>query len=129
MTESQRIMLRTRGTMVGRMLMGLLFLFSGVGILLNGVAGTADYFTLLGLPMAGILVWLVIILKIGAGGALMLGYKVEQAAMALIVFTLMATWIAHMDIEDVNLFKNLAIVGGLLYVCAYGAGDGWKLKI
>jgi uncharacterized membrane protein YphA (DoxX/SURF4 family) len=40
---------------------------------------------------------------------------------------LLATLIAHTDINDINLFKNLAIIGGLLYVLAYGAGEGWKM--
>jgi len=129
MTEAQKATLRAQVTTVGRMLMGILFVFSGIGILMNGVAGTADYFSLLGVPLAGIMVWLVIAVKILAGGALMLGYEVERAAIALIIFTLLATWVAHMDLEDVNLFKNLAIVGGLLYVWAYGPGNGWKLRI
>ena len=28
---------------------------------------------------------------------------------------------------QMDLFKNLAIMGGLLYAMAYGPGDGWKL--
>jgi uncharacterized membrane protein YphA (DoxX/SURF4 family) len=53
---------------------------------------------------------------------LMVGYRVGVAASALILFTLGTTLIAHMDPNDTNLFKNLAIVGGLLYVVAYGKG-------
>lgn len=118
---------RTYGTMIGRMLLGLLFVFSGVGIVLNGTAGTAGMITSLGLPAAMLIAWLVVIIKVGAGAALMLGYRAQQAALALIVFVALATLFFHMDLEDINLFKNLSIMGGLLYVYAYGPGDGWKI--
>lgn len=52
----------------------------------------------------------------------MVGYRVGASAGALILFTLGTIVIAHADVNDVNLFKNLAIVGGLLYVLAYGKG-------
>ena len=127
LNQSQRVMVQTYGTTLGRMLMGLLFAFSGVGTFLGGVESTAGYFASVGIPMSALVVWLVIILKIGAGGALILGYRVGLAAIALILFTLVATAIAHLSFEDQNLFKNLAIVGGLLYVLAYGAGEGWSV--
>ncbi len=127
LSYEQRELMRTKGTMLGRVLMGLLFFFSGLGIIIDGPMNTAMYFANLGIPLATLVVWPVIVLKLGAGGALIAGYRVGVAAGALILFTLLATLIAHMDINDVNLFKNLAIVGGLMYVMAYGAGDGWKV--
>jgi len=130
MKEEHRQLMSKHGTMVGRMLIGLLFVFSGIGILaVQGVGNTAMFYDSLGLPMASLLVWVVLAIKLGAGGALLLGVKVEDAAMLLILFTLLATLVAHMNLQDINLFKNLAIIGGLLYVIAYGAGSGWKLKI
>ena len=124
MSESHRGCMQTKGVVVGRVLMGLLFFFSGLGILfMTGPAGTAAFYESVGVPMAGIAVWLVVIAKLGAGGALILGKRVGCAAATLIVFTLLATLVAHRDINDPNLFKNLAIIGGLLYVVAYGAGS------
>lgn len=120
--------MRSKGTMLGRTLMGLLFFFTGLGMVINGPQNTVMFFESLNIPMASLLVWPVIILKLGAGGALIAGYRVGVAAGALILFTLLATLIAHMDINDVNLFKNLAIVGGLMYVMAYGAGEGWSIR-
>ncbi len=114
--------------MVGRMLIGLLFVFSGVGMVLNGVDGVASMIESRGLPMASLLAWVVIVVKVGAGAALMLGYRTRDAAIALLIFTGLVTLLYHLDLEDINLFKNLAIVGGLLYVYVYGPGDGWKLK-
>lgn len=126
LSDGQRQTMRTHGTMLGRMLIGLLFFWSGISIIIGGPANTAMYFASVGVPLASLAVWPVIALKLAAGGALIAGYRVGIAAGALIIFTLLATLFAHVNIEDVNLFKNLAIVGGLLYVMAYGAGEGWK---
>ncbi len=117
------------GVTAGRMLMGLLFLFSGVGIVMNGVDGLSGMIAIKGLPVPMLLAWLVVIWKIGAGGALMLGYRTKDAALALLVFTVVVTPLYHASLQDINLFKNLAIIGGLLYVYVYGPGDGWKLKV
>lgn len=129
MNSSQRSALRTHGVMAGRMLLGLLFVWTGVGILLGGVENTAGFMTSLGVPMAGVLVYAVVAVKVLAGGALMLGYRTGLAAGALIGFTALTILLAHLDTNDVNLWKNLAIIGGLLYAMAYGPGEGWKLRM
>ncbi len=122
-------MLRAYGAMVGRMLIGLLFIFSAIGILMNGVEGFAGMIETRGLPMAMLLAWVAIAIKVVAGAFLVLGYKTKEAALALLAFTLVATVLYHLDWQDINLFKNLAIMGGLMYVYIYGPGQGWKLKI
>ncbi len=132
MNDSQRKTLETYGILVGRSLIGILFLVSGYGMFAGGVASTAGYFASVGIPMAGVAAWVAIIVKIGGGLALILGYRVGLAAAALILFTLGATYFGHRDLSDqmneIAVMKNLAIVGGLLYVMAYGAGTGWRLK-
>lgn len=126
--ETYKPTLRSNGVLAGRFLLALLFVSSGINMLLGGIGNTAAYFESMGLPMAFILAILIVALKIGAGGAMMLGYKVEEAALALFIFTGLTILIAHRDTADINLWKNLAIMGGLLYAMAYGAGEGWKLK-
>lgn len=123
MLESSLHLVRTKGSKLGRALLGLLFFVSGIGILLSGPAGTAMYFGSVGIPLAGIVVWLVIIIKIGAGGALLIGKKTTEAAAVLVLFTLLATLLGHLNPFDLtSVLKNLAIVGGLLYVMAFGPG-------
>ncbi len=123
LTEPQRDLVRDKGTMLGRILIGLLFFSSGLNILLiNGTTGTTMFYESLGIPLAGIVVWLVIIIKVVAGGAIIIGKRVGMASASLIIFTLLTIVIAHRDLGDINLFKNLAIVGGLLYLMAYGPG-------
>jgi putative oxidoreductase len=56
----------------------------------------------------------------------MIGRYVPQSSAILIIFTLVATTLAHLDFGDPSqmtaALKNLAIVGGLLYMMAFGPG-------
>lgn len=122
-------MLREYGAMVGRMFIGLLFVYSGVTILMDGVEGFSGMIEMRGLPMAVLLAWVVVAIHIVAGAFLIAGYKTKEAALALLVFVLLATLLYHLMWEDMNLFKNLAIIGGLMYVYIYGPGPGWRLKL
>lgn len=124
--------MQTKGVVVGRVLLGLLFLVAGLGMFMadGGPAASAGFYTMVGLPMAGVVVWLVAILKVVAGGMLIIGRNVGCAAGALAAFTLLATLLAHRDIADPDqlmaALKNLAIIGGMLYVVAFGAGKWSK---
>ena len=125
LSEAHRDVMQTKGVVIGRILLGFMFFSSGVNILLSGPAGTAAFYESIELPMATLLAWVVMIVKIGAGGALMLGKCTAKAAAVLAGFTILATLIAHTDINDQDLYKNLAIIGGFLYVIAFGPGR-WK---
>lgn len=131
LNESQATFVRTKGSKFGRALMGLLFLVGGVGMATTSTE-TAAYFTTLGIPLAEVVVWFVIILKIVAGGAIVIGKYTTEAAAALIIFTLIATALAHLDPQTdpsfpTGMLKNLAIVGGLLYLMAFGP-NGMNVK-
>lgn len=124
-TETHLEFVRTRGSKFGRFLMGFFFFASGLSMLfLSTQAGVASMFGAMGIPFPVIATWLAIIIKVGAGGALMIGRYVPQGAALLIIFTLVATAIAHLDFSDtdemMNALRNLAIVGGLLYIMAFG---------
>ncbi len=132
LNESQRKMLGSHGLLIARSLLGFLFVFTGYGMFTAGPEAIGGYFASVGVPLGAMMYWPVVILKISAGLALILGYRVGCAAAALILFTLGATYFGHSDWSDQNqvtaALKNFAIVGGLLYVAAHGAGSGWKLK-
>lgn len=126
LSDTQRDLVRDRGTVLARVLMGLLFIVTGLNMLIfNGPTNTASYFESLGIPLASLVVWVVILIKLAAGTAIIVGKRVGLASAVLIVFVLLATMIAHRSFDDVNLFKNLAIVGGLLYLMAYGPGGSF----
>jgi putative oxidoreductase len=139
MKDEHRALLRSSGIVIARISLGALFFLSGVQILQSGMAGInglAGAITSVGLPAAGTLALAVVAIKILGGGALMLGYRTGLAAASLLLFTALATFFFHTGSADVmifgvdvGLFKNLGIMGGLLYAMAYGPGDGWRLKI
>lgn len=119
LSDAQRTLLETKGVWIGRALLGLMFVYSGITMLfLQGPETVAGLFDSLGIPFALVMTWVVIALKFGAGGALIIGYKVEEAALALAIFTLIATVMVHLSPDDPSLGKNLAVIGGLLLAAA-----------
>jgi putative oxidoreductase len=131
MSETHRQMLRTYGTLLGRVLIGLLFIITGWGFVSTmGLDGMTGMMSSLGLPLPFLVAILVLLIKFGGGIALILGYRVGIASALLIVFTLLATWFGHVHTPEVDLvgtLKNLAIVGGLLQILAFGPGEGWRV--
>jgi putative oxidoreductase len=126
--------------LLGRIAIAALFLPAGLNKLM-GVEGTTGYFASLGLPAVVILVWVVIAIEVLGGIALILGYRTRLVAIALAVFTLLASiaghafWAAPADaafIAQLLFFKNIAVIGGLLVLASSGAGsisiDGRKSK-
>ena len=116
--------------LVSRVMLAGLFVVFGVRKLM-AVAGTAGYFGKIGLPMPEILVWLVILVELGGGLLLIIGWRTRLVAWILAAFTLGATFVAHRFWEFdaaqyvpqlTNFMKNLAITGGLLMVAACGPG-------
>jgi len=128
-TDAQRMLLRTHGTTLGRLFLGLLFFVSGIGMLRTmGVDGVTGMLEGLGVPLAGLVAILILIVKILGGAGLILGYHTDESALMLFVFTFFTIVLVHNnEAEMTAALKNLAIMGGLLYVLAYGAGDGWKI--
>lgn len=115
---------------VGRLLLGGMFLMAGLDKF-GGLAGTAGYIASKGLPAPQLLAVAVAVLEVVAGLALIVGFKARIAAIALAVFTVLASVIFHgywavpqdqQFVQQLFFFKNLAITGGLLLVAALGAG-------
>ncbi len=109
---------------LGRFLLGLIFLLGGLGKLGAGYAGTQGYMEAMGVP--GMLLPLVILLEIGGGLAVILGVQTRWISYALAVFTIVAALIFHRDFANqmqmVMFLKNLSITGGLLTLAVYGPG-------
>jgi len=110
---------------VGRLLLAAIFLVSGVGKLLNP-GGTIGYISAVGLPLPELGYAIAVIVEIVGGLLLIAGYRTRIVAVALAVFTIAASVFFHSNFADQNQFihflKNVAIVGGLLQVAAFGAG-------
>ena len=116
--------------LVGRILLALVFLVAGIRKLM-AVAGTVAYFTKLGMPMPEVMVWVSIVIEIGTALLLIVGWQTRRAAWLVILFVAIATLMAHrfwqfdaaQYANQMNHFlKNVAIIGGLLYIAAFGPG-------
>ncbi|MDD5336015.1 MAG: DoxX family protein [Rhodoferax sp.] len=120
--------------LVGRLLLALLFLPAGISKI-AGFSGTAGYIASKGLPLPELGVVIAIIMEVGGSLALIVGLKTRIAALALAAFTLVATFVFHnfwgvpVDqamVQQLMFYKNIAVVGGLLVLAAYGAG-AWSV--
>jgi putative oxidoreductase len=123
--------MQSRALLLGRILVGLLFVVAGVRKIMF-VAGTAGYFAKLGFPAAELMVWLSVIIEVGGGILLIVGWKTKWVSWLLLGFVAIATATAHRYWEyDAtqyvgqlnNFLKNLAIIGGLLYIIVFGPGS------
>ena len=120
--------------LLGRILMAWFFILPGIGKL-TGFAGAVGYAKSAGMPMAEVGVAIGLLIEIGGGLALLLGWGTRYAAALLAFFTLVATVIFHaywnvpaeaVAVTKLLFNKNIAIVGGLLAFAAFGAG-AWSL--
>jgi len=109
---------------LSRLLLAQLFIIAGFGKI-GGYAGTQGYMEAMGVP--GVLLPLVIILELGGGIALLLGYRTKIVALLLAGFCLLSAVIFHNFLVDssqmVMFMKNLAIAGGLLLLVQHGANE------
>ena len=116
--------------LVGRILLALMFVWAGYGKI-TGYAGTAGWMASSGMPMVGLLLPLAILIELGGGIALIVGFKARWVALALAGFTLVASLIFHnfwamtgdaVMTNTLFFYKNVAVIGGMLMVFAFGPG-------
>jgi putative oxidoreductase len=115
--------LTTYGPLVGRILIGLLFLLAGLGKL-GDVAGFSGYLASGGLP--AFLAWPAVLFEIAVGILLIIGYQTRIVALATAAFCVVAGLLYHFAPADqmqmAMFLKNLAIAGGLLMFAIHGPG-------
>jgi putative oxidoreductase len=109
----------------GRALIGIPFIFSGLGKLAAYTA-TVGFIGSVGLPLPQ-LGWLIaVVVELGGGTLLLLGYRAKVVASVLGVFAVATAVFFHRNFADqnqmINFLKNLMILGGLLQVVYFGAG-------
>jgi putative oxidoreductase len=110
---------------IGRFLIAVIFLISGFGKIADP-AGTQAYIAAVGLPLPLIGLLLAIVVEVGGGLLLVAGYQTRLVALVLAGFTLATALAFHNNFGDLNqmihFLKNIAIIGGLLQVVAFGPG-------
>ena len=114
---------------LGRIGLALLFLWSGYTKFAYMAANVA-YMKAYGMPAADLLIWPAAVFELIAGALLVLGWKARWAALALAVYSAISALIFHrywsvpadqvLD-QQTHFMKNVAIIGGLLFVFAHGS--------
>jgi len=116
--------------LLARVFIAALFLVAGTRKLLTYTA-TVGYFAKLGFPASEAIAVLAIVIEIGGGLMLATGWRTRWAAWLLVVFVAVATAMAHrfwqfdpaQYANQLNHFlKNIAIIGGLIFVATFGPG-------
>jgi putative oxidoreductase len=124
--------------LAGRILMGWIFVSSGFGKL-GDVGAFSAMLSKSGVPMPSFMGWLGAIVEFGGGLLIIFGVKIRYAAVLMILFVIVATLIRHryweftgadLIAQRTNFWKNVAIIGGLLFMFIAGAGrysvDGFR---
>ncbi len=118
------------GPLAGRILIALIFIFAGFGKI-TGFEGTVGYIASKGLPLPQLAAIGAIIVELGGGIMLVLGWKTRLAAAALLIFTGLAALFFHnfwaltpdqAQNQMIHFMKNMAMMGGILFVVIHGGG-------
>ena len=127
--------LNSEFTLLGRILIALLFVPAGFSKIMD-FSGTVQYIASVGMPFAPMDAVFAIIIEVGAGLAVLLGWHTRIAAVVLALFTLMASvlfhpyWSVAADqayVTELLFYKNIAIIGGLFALAASGPGR-WSIE-
>lgn len=123
-------MVKDYGPVIGRLMLALIFILSGFNKI-TGWDGTLQYMSSKGLPLTEVLLGLTILIELGGGLLIAAGWYARWAALAVFLFIIPTTLVFHnfwtfegmeRQMQMIQFLKNLAIMGGLLYVVAFGSG-------
>jgi putative oxidoreductase len=120
----------------GRLLIAVIFLVSGLSKIAAPTI-TQGYIASVGLPAPMLAYLIAIVIEVGGGALLVLGFQTRLVALIMAVFSVATALSFHHDFADQNqmihFLKNIAMAGGLLQVVAFGAGalslDGRRAPI
>lgn len=118
------------GPLAGRILIALIFLMAGLGKI-TGFEHTVGYIASKGLPLPQLAAIGAIVVEMGGGIMLVLGWNTRLAAAVVFFFTAMTALLFHnfwavapdqAQNQMIHFMKNISMMGGLLYVVVHGAG-------
>jgi putative oxidoreductase len=116
--------------LLSRIALMLLFLIFGWKKVTE-FSGTVGYFTQLGVPMPAVETVIALLVELGMGIALMVGLLTRPLAILLSIYILGTGLIGHhfwtmhgmeQFEAEINFFKNISIIGGLILLYLTGAG-------
>lgn len=116
---------------IGRILIAIIFVTSGIEKFMD-LGATASAIGAKDLPYANVLAVLTAIVEAGGGLLIIFGWQTRLAALALGIFSAVAAYYFHDFWSQppgpehtnnmIHFMKNVSIIGGLLMLCAVGAG-------
>jgi putative oxidoreductase len=113
------------GILIGRILLVLIFLQSGIGKIMN-FQGTAEYMAKFGMPYTNFFLVGAIFIELFGSITVITGYYARLGAFLLVIFLIPTTLIFHANFTDPNqqihFMKNVSMFGGLLVLLMVGAG-------
>ena len=112
-------------SLIGRILLVLIFLNSGIGKIGN-FTGTAQYMANHGMPFAPFFLVGAILFELGGSITVIVGYFTRLGALLLIIFLIPTTLIFHNIWVDpkmmIHFMKNVSMLGGLFVLLVAGGG-------
>lgn len=118
--------LSSAGLLVSRVLLSGVFLYSGSKKVF-AFSATQTYMAQHGMKMTGLFLVLAILVELGGGLSVLLGYFPRLGALTLILFLVPTTAVFHRDFaapgQVIQFAKNVAIMGGLFAVLSAGGGE------
>jgi putative oxidoreductase len=122
--------------LIGRILLALIFVLSGVQKITN-FNGTAGFMAMNGMPAVTFLLIVSILIELGGGLLIVVGFHTRWAALIIFLFLIPVTLVFHVHgyqmamaqhqmpiamMQKINILKNISIEGGLLMLAAFGPG-------
>jgi len=118
-------------TVVGRILLGAIFLMAAVGHDIPNFNQTTEMLEKAGVPYPAVLLAGAIVFLIVGSLSVILGYKANYGATLLLVFLVLATYYFHAFWKEtgqaqqqqmINFTKNVALMGAMLFIMSNGSG-------
>jgi len=115
---------------IGRVLLAMIFVLAGIGKL-SAIGATSAHMASAGIPYSNDLVWGAVALELGGGILLIVGLLTRFVGLALFFYTLTLALLFHAywtmtgaaaHEQHSAFFEHMSMMGGMLYVVAYGAG-------
>src|SRR5215469_448872 len=106
-----------QAALIGRILYSLMFLLFGL-VKITAYAHSVSHMSSLGLPAPSLVTLLAIVIEVGGGFLMLVGYQTRIVSLGLAIYVLVAALIAHSQLGDTDHFqffmRNIAIAGGSL---------------
>ncbi|MDB5875453.1 MAG: DoxX family protein [Ramlibacter sp.] len=122
--------LQDTAALVGRALIAWLFIPSGLAKLM-GFAGISAFIASKGVPFPEVCAAIAVAAELGCGLLVLAGWQARWAALGLVLFVAVITPVFHnywdlpaaqAALQRQSFNKNVAIIGGLLLLAAFGPG-------